>query len=280
MVWPIILLVPADVSVRVFLPLPHRAEPPTKKDSEVSQEAQARLARRCANGLPGILKEFFHSNETYFRNRSRTGLMPRAECRRSIARRYRGRACNSAPAGPPKIAVIGFQEAVARTNDFQRKFADLQKKYDPKREQLKTLSDEIASLQKESAGPGRNPDRCRACQAGEAHRRQAEGTEAHRRRRAKRLSAGDAGDLYRRRRKGRRGARCLRKGARIHALCSTEAISSSRSCSTPAHRPTSPRPSVDAYNVKSGIPAPTRRSLQPRHPAPASSAPAKAPAAH
>jgi outer membrane protein len=53
------------------------------------------------------------------------------------------------PAGPPKIAVISFQEAVAQTNDFQRRFADLQKKYDPKRQQIKTLSDEIASLQKD-----------------------------------------------------------------------------------------------------------------------------------
>jgi outer membrane protein len=53
------------------------------------------------------------------------------------------------PVGPPKIAVISFQEAVAQTNDFQRRFADLQKKYDPKRQQIKTLTDEIASLQKE-----------------------------------------------------------------------------------------------------------------------------------
>ena len=58
-------------------------------------------------------------------------------------------AAQTVPAGPPKIAVISFQEAVAQTNDFQRRFADLQKKYDPKRQQIKTLSDEIAGLQKE-----------------------------------------------------------------------------------------------------------------------------------
>jgi outer membrane protein len=52
-------------------------------------------------------------------------------------------------AGPAKIAVIGFQEAVAGTNDFQRRFADLQKKYEPKRQELKTLNDQITSLQKE-----------------------------------------------------------------------------------------------------------------------------------
>ena len=61
-------------------------------------------------------------------------------------------AAGNAPAttaGGPKIAVIVFQEAVAQTNDFQRRFADLQKKYDPKRAQIKTLNDDIASLQKD-----------------------------------------------------------------------------------------------------------------------------------
>lgn len=55
----------------------------------------------------------------------------------------------SVPAGPPKIAVIAFQVAVAQTNEGQRDFADLQKKYDPKRQQLKTLSDEVDSLTKQ-----------------------------------------------------------------------------------------------------------------------------------
>lgn len=48
-----------------------------------------------------------------------------------------------APAGPTKIAVIGFQVAVSQTNEFQRNFADLQKKWEPKREELKKLSDDI-----------------------------------------------------------------------------------------------------------------------------------------
>jgi outer membrane protein len=41
----------------------------------------------------------------------------------------------AAPAGPAKIAVIAFQVAVAQTNEGQRNFADLQKKYEPKRQQ-------------------------------------------------------------------------------------------------------------------------------------------------
>ena len=55
----------------------------------------------------------------------------------------------TAPAGPTKIAVIAFQTAVGQTNEFQRNFADLQKTYEPKRTQLKTMADEIDSLQKQ-----------------------------------------------------------------------------------------------------------------------------------
>lgn len=55
----------------------------------------------------------------------------------------------AAPAGPAKVAVINFQAAVGQTNEGQRDFADLQKKYEPKRQQLKSLSDEIDSLTKQ-----------------------------------------------------------------------------------------------------------------------------------
>jgi len=56
---------------------------------------------------------------------------------------------SAAPAGPVKAAVIAFQAAVGQTNEFQRNFADLQKKFEPKRAQLKTLTDEIESLEKQ-----------------------------------------------------------------------------------------------------------------------------------
>jgi Skp family chaperone for outer membrane proteins len=55
----------------------------------------------------------------------------------------------TAPVGPSKIAVVAFQVAVAQTNEGQRNFADLQKKYDPKRQQLKAQSDEIDTLTKQ-----------------------------------------------------------------------------------------------------------------------------------
>lgn len=55
----------------------------------------------------------------------------------------------AAPAGPAKIAVIAFQLAVAQTNEGQRDFADLQKKYAPKEASLKSLSDEIDNMTKQ-----------------------------------------------------------------------------------------------------------------------------------
>jgi outer membrane protein len=59
-----------------------------------------------------------------------------------------------APTGGTKIAVIMFQPAVMQTNEGQRNFADLQKKYEPKRTQLKGMSDEIDSLKKQPQTSG------------------------------------------------------------------------------------------------------------------------------
>ncbi|MGD0630417.1 MAG: OmpH family outer membrane protein [Terracidiphilus sp.] len=59
-----------------------------------------------------------------------------------------------APAGPAKVAVIAFQGAVSQTNEFQRDFADLQKKFEPKRNQLKTMADEIDGMEKQLQAQG------------------------------------------------------------------------------------------------------------------------------
>ncbi len=63
-------------------------------------------------------------------------------------------AAAAAPSGPAKVAVIEFQAAVSSTNEFQRDFADLQKKYEPKRTQLKTQADEIDGLEKQLQAQG------------------------------------------------------------------------------------------------------------------------------
>src|SRR5260370_4310177 len=54
-----------------------------------------------------------------------------------------------ASATAPKVAVIEFQAAVTSTNEFQRDFGDLQKKFEPQRSQLKSLSDEVDTLTKQ-----------------------------------------------------------------------------------------------------------------------------------
>jgi outer membrane protein len=55
---------------------------------------------------------------------------------------------------PAKIAVVAFQLAVAQTNEGQRDFGDIQKKYAPKEAALKTLSDEIDNLTKQLQAQG------------------------------------------------------------------------------------------------------------------------------
>lgn len=59
-----------------------------------------------------------------------------------------------AAAGPAKVAVIAFQVAVAQTNEGQRDFADVQKKFEPKRAELKALNDDIENLKKQLQAQG------------------------------------------------------------------------------------------------------------------------------
>jgi outer membrane protein len=55
---------------------------------------------------------------------------------------------------PTKVAVISFQAAVGQTNEFQRDFADLQKKYAPREASLKSLNDDIDSMTKQLQSQG------------------------------------------------------------------------------------------------------------------------------
>jgi outer membrane protein len=64
-------------------------------------------------------------------------------------------AAQTAPAAAPsKIAVVAFQVAVAQTNEGERNFADLKKKYEPRENQLKAQDDEIQSLTKQLQATG------------------------------------------------------------------------------------------------------------------------------
>ncbi len=60
----------------------------------------------------------------------------------------------TATTGTTKVAVINFQAAVFQTNEGRRNISELQKKFDPKRTQLKTQADEIDTLKKQLQASG------------------------------------------------------------------------------------------------------------------------------
>ena len=64
---------------------------------------------------------------------------------------------------PAKVAVIAFEQAVVATNEGQKVFADIQKKYEPKKTQIDALAAEVDSLKKQvQALPATTPDEERA----------------------------------------------------------------------------------------------------------------------
>lgn len=65
-----------------------------------------------------------------------------------------GTTTSVAPTGTTKIAVINFQAAVFQTNEGRRNISELQKKFDPKRTQLKAQADEIDTLKKQLQASG------------------------------------------------------------------------------------------------------------------------------
>jgi outer membrane protein len=57
----------------------------------------------------------------------------------------------SAPAAPAvtKVGIINIQAAIVNSNEGQRDFESLQKKFDPKRQELEALNKEVEDLQKQ-----------------------------------------------------------------------------------------------------------------------------------
>jgi outer membrane protein len=58
---------------------------------------------------------------------------------------------NAVVAGPTKVAIINIQAAIANTNEGQRDLEALQKKFEPKQLELKSLNDEVDNLKKQLA---------------------------------------------------------------------------------------------------------------------------------
>ena len=180
----------------------------------------------------------------------------------------------AAPAGPAKIAVVAFQVAVAQTNEGQRNFADLQKKYEPKRNQLKTLSDEVDSLEKQLQAQGdKLSDAERATKAKSLDekqkqlKRQAEDAQNDFQQEMQELYNGLASKVY-----DVLAAYAQQQGFTLVldvAQQQNPVLYASESSNIT-------KAVIDAYNVKSGVPAPPAGSAAPAAP----KAAPKAPAAH
>ena len=58
------------------------------------------------------------------------------------------------PSGPTKLGVISVQDCILATNEWQKEFEALGKKFEPTRTELKSLNDEIDSLKKQLDAQG------------------------------------------------------------------------------------------------------------------------------
>jgi len=178
----------------------------------------------------------------------------------------------AAPAAPAKVAVVEFQAAVSQTNEFQRDFADLQKKYEPKRNQLKTMGDEIDGLEKKlQAGGATLSDADRATQAK---------TIDEKKKQAQRFAEDAQNDLT-----GEMNDTYNKVASKVFDVMATYAKQQGFTLVIDATENQQQAPVVlyhadntdiskavvDAYNLKSGVPAP------PPQPAAIPSAPAPAP---
>lgn len=187
----------------------------------------------------------------------------------------------AAPAGPVKIAVVAFQVAVAQTNEGQRNFADLQRKYEPKRTQLKALSDEVDNLTKQLQAQGdKLSDGERAARAKTIDdkkkqlERSAEDAQNDFQQEMQELYNGLASKVY----------DVLASYAQEHGYTLVLDVAQQQNPVLYATESTNiTKPIIDAYNVKSGVPAPPAQpagaGVTPSAPTPKPSAP-KAPAAH
>lgn len=186
-------------------------------------------------------------------------------------------ATSAAPAGPVKIAVVAFQVAVAQTNEGQRNFADLQRKYEPKRTQLKGLSDEVDNLTKQLQAQGdKLSDAERASRAKTIDdkkkqlERSAEDAQNDFQQEMQELYNGLASKVY----------DVLASYAQQHGYTLVLDVAQQQNPVLYATESTNiTKAIIDAYNVKSGVPAPPAQPADATPSAPKPATP-KPPAAH
>lgn len=173
----------------------------------------------------------------------------------------------STAAHPTKIAVVAFQVAVAQTNEFQRNFADLQKKYDPRRQEIKTLSDQVDALTKDLEA--------QASKLSETERASRATTIDNKKKQLQRDSE-DAQNDYQQDMQQLFNAVAQKVGqemiayAQQHGYTAVLDFGQQQSQVLWAADSTNiTKEVVEAYNQKSGIPAPPAQSALPAAPAPA-----------
>jgi outer membrane protein len=164
--------------------------------------------------------------------------------------------------GPAKIAVISFQAVVTQTNEFQRNFADLQRKYEPKRQELKTLNDQIETMQKQLQAQGAT--------LSDAERENRARTISEKQKQLQRTQEDDQNDFQQEMQDTFNGVaskvgNVLVAYAQQHGFSLVLDGGEQQVQMVLYHSPTTDISQVilDAYNVKSGVPAPAAPATAP-----------------
>ena len=189
-------------------------------------------------------------------------------------------AAAAAPAGPQKVAVIEFQAAVTSTNEFQREFGDLQKKFEPQRTQLKSLSDEVDTLTKQLQSQSPN--------LSDAERASRAKSIDDKKKQAQRI-AEDAQNDYQQAMQDSFGKVAQKLDDLLNSYAKEQgftlvidATEQQQQAPTVLYHTESSditKAIVEAYNVKSGVPAPPPAAPAPAAPTPHAAAP-KGPSGH
>ncbi|HWE85372.1 MAG TPA: OmpH family outer membrane protein [Terracidiphilus sp.] len=178
--------------------------------------------------------------------------------------------------GPAKIAVIAFQVAVSSTNEFQRSFLDLQKKFEPKRQALHALSDEIDALTKQlKATDSKLTDQEKAAKAKQLDDKQKQFDREQQEdqtdfsQEVQELFSGTASKVY----------DVLSAYAQQHGYTLVLDVASQQTPVMYAHDSTNlTKEVIAAYNTKSGVPPPPAGTPAPQVPKPAAKPAPKPPA--
>jgi outer membrane protein len=174
--------------------------------------------------------------------------------------------------GPAKIAVVAFQAVVTQTNEFQRNFGDLQKKYEPKRQALQTLNGQIETMQKQLQSG--------AATLSDAERERQARTISDKQKQLQREQEDDQNDFQQDMQSTFSGVaskvgEVLIAYAQQHGYTLVLDGGDQQAQTVLYHNPATDisQAIVDAYNTKSGVPAPAAGQTTPSAPRPSANRP-------